>query len=177
MSVPLRVLGELYDQQAWREHGRTLKRAWEDILVDETERVGKGQIMKGLALHVNVDFLVKVIGSHRRMLSSKVAWLVLHFRHITGASVDGDLERTALGMGRSVQESLSCWNSQASFPGRRQHGSFLDDSGKVPVKTGKEPSLLLKICKKIQVSEHLLSAKTQNTAQQLGKSPLLTVWP
>ena len=86
--------------------------------------------------------------------------------------MDGDLERIALGMGRSVQESLFCWNSQASFPGRRQHGSFLDDSGKVSVKTGTGPSLLLKICKKIQVSEHLLSANDSEHCTAAGKEPL-----
>ena len=41
-----------------------MKEAQENVCSDETEEVGKGQIMKGLVLHVNVDFLRKVIGSY-----------------------------------------------------------------------------------------------------------------
>lgn len=47
--------------------------AWGDVLVDETEEEGKSQIVKGIALHLNMDFLLKVAGSHWRMLSSEVA--------------------------------------------------------------------------------------------------------
>lgn len=125
----------------WREMG--------DVLADETEEAGKGQIMKGLAFPVNVDFLLKVIWSHWRMLNTELAWSILYFRHISGGQCEKWIGEDCSRTRRSVQESPFCWKapfaSQASFPDRRQHGSFLNGTGQVSVKTGTDPSLLIKI--------------------------------
>lgn len=59
-----------------------------DVLADETEEAGKGQIMKDLAFHVNVDFLLKVIWSHWRVLNTELAQSVLYFKHITGGQYE-----------------------------------------------------------------------------------------